>query len=268
MGLSISGATRLFPIYGDPIAQVKSPAGLSAILAARGIDALVVPIHVTAADLPAFVDGARRARNIDGMVVTVPHKPASLALCDRVTERARYAGSVNIMRRQPDGSWAGDNTDGHGYLDGIAAEGFVPEGRRVLLVGAGGAGSAIAFEVLARGAAMLAIHDIDEARRDGLVARLSGRFPGRVGIGSADPRGFDLVANATPLGMREGDPYPVDVDRLVATQFVADAVTKPEIPPLIAAARARGCATMPGSGMFNAQAELLVDLLTGVRAIA
>lgn len=267
VGLAINGATRLFPIFGDPIAQVKSPAGLSAILGARGIDALVVPIHVAAADLAGFVAAAKQVKNIDGMIATVPHKIAALALCDRVTERARYAGAVNVMRRQADASWAGDNTDGQGYLDGIARAAFSVEGRRALLVGAGGAGSAIAFEMLARGAADLAIHDIDAPRRDALVARLAERFPGRVRTGGTDPSGFDLVANATPLGMREDDPYPVEIDRLVAAQFVADVVTKPEIPPLIARARALGCATMPGSGMFDAQAERLVDLLTGARAM-
>lgn len=265
MGLSLSGATRLHPIFGDPIAQVKSPSLLSAIMTNRGIDALVVPVHVAAVDLADIVSAAKRMKNIDGMIATVPHKAATLALCDRATERARYADSVNVMRRQEDGSWAGDNTDGQGYLDGIAREGFVIAGKRALLIGGGGAGSAIAFEMLERGATELAVHDIDARRRDALIERLAGRFPDRVRVGSDDPSGFDLVANATPLGMREGDPYPVDVTRLVPSQLVADVVTKPEIPPLIEYARGIGCKTMPGIGMFSAQADLLVDLLTGAQ---
>ena len=211
--------------------------------------------------------GATAMQNVGGIIATVPHKVAIAAFCDRQTERARMAGSVNIMVRGTDGLWTGDNTDGLGHLEGIAAAGFDVAGKSALLVGTGGAGSAIAYEILARGAAELALHDIDTARRDALIARLAERFPGRIRAGSADPTGFALVANATPLGMREGDPLPVEVARLVAGQFVSDVVTKPTVPPLMAAARAAGCGTLLGTGMFEAQAMLLADTLTGRRPI-
>lgn len=267
MALRLDGETRLFPILGDPIGQVKSPALLSAILVGRGANALVVPMHVGPADLAATVTTLKSVRNVEGLIATVPHKAATLALCDAPSERARYAGSVNVMRRRADGTWAGDNTDGQGYMDGLAALGVDVAGKPVLLVGAGGAGAAVAFEILARGAAELAIHDVDAARRDALIGRLGERFPGRVRIGGTDPRGFALIADVTPLGMRPGDPLPVAAEWLSAGQAVASAVTKPEITPLLAAARAKGCTTMPGRGMFDAQAVLLVDLLTGARAI-
>lgn len=267
MDVTLTGETRLFYIVGDPIAQVKSPPALTAILVARGVNALVVPAHVAPADLDGFVTAAKATQNVGGIVVTVPHKIAALAHCDEPSERARFAGSTNVIRRGDDGLWRGDNTDGQGYLDGIEARGFDVRDKTALLVGAGGAGSAIAYEILARGAAHLRVHDIDAARRDRIVTRLSERFPGRASIGDADPSGIDLVANATPLGMRPGDPLPVDVAKLVPTQFVADVITRPEVSPLIGEARRIGCATMPGSGMFDAQAELLVDRMLGtVRA--
>ena len=152
-------------------------------------------------------------------------------------------------------------------MDGVEAHGFDVGGKPALLIGAGGAGSAIAYEILARGASELAIHDLDAGRRDKLIARLNQSFPGRARVGGDDPRGFALVANATPLGMREGDPLPVKVDLLEKDQFVGDVVTRPAIPPLIAAARARGCRTMPGSEMFHAQAVLLAELLMGIRKV-
>lgn len=266
MDVTLNGETRLYYIVGDPIAQVKSPPALTAILIERGANALVVPAHVAPDDLGVFLDAARATRNVDGLVVTVPHKIACLDFCDETTERARFAGSTNVIRRGADGRWRGDNTDGQGYLDGIAAEGFDVAGKTALLVGAGGAGSAIAYEILARGAAHLKIHDIDDGRRTRILGSLAERFPGRVGPGSADPIGVDLVANATPLGMRPGDPLPVDASRLVAGQFVADVITRPEISPLLVAARRIGCATMPGAGMFNAQAQLLVDRMLGMDA--
>lgn len=267
MALRLDGETRLYPIIGDPIGQVKSPALLSAILAERGENALVVPMHVPSVDLAATVAALKSVHNVEGLIATVPHKVATLALCDATSERARYAGSVNVMRRRGDGAWAGDNTDGQGYMDGLAACGFDVAGRSALLIGAGGAGAAVAYEILARGAAELALHDIDAARRDALIGRLSERFPGRVRAGGTDPRGFALVADVTPLGMRPGDPLPVAAEHLTPDQTVASAVTKPEITPLLAAARERGCTTMPGRGMFDAQAVLLVDTLTGTRRI-
>ena len=267
MDVTLTGETRLYYIVGDPVAQVKSPPALTAILVARGANALVVPAHVTPEDLDLFMKAARATQNVDGIVVTVPHKLAALAHCDEATERARFAGSANVLRRGGDGRWRGDNTDGRGYLDGIAACGFAVAGKTALLVGAGGAGAAIAYEILARGAAHLKIHDIDAARRDRIVARLAERFPGRVAIGSPDPTGVDLVANATPLGMRAGDPLPVDASRLDGAQFVADVITKPEISPLLVAARALGCATMPGAGLFDAQAQLLVDRMLEMETV-
>lgn len=263
MTLRLDGETRLYIIVGDPIGQVKSPAFLSEIMAGRGVNALVVPAHVSAADLAPFVASVKLMQNLDGIVVTVPHKFAMLDYCDAPTDRAAFIGSVNVLRRLPDGRFDGDNLDGVGYLEGIARLGFSVAAKTALLVGAGGAGSAIAFEILERGASRLAIHDADIVRRDRLIEKLAGRFPGRIAVGVTDPRGFDLVANATPSGMREGDPLPVDIAGLSGNQFVADVITRPEVSPLVAYARTLGCNTMTGAGMFNAQSELLVDRLLG-----
>ena len=256
----LNGETQVVFIIGDPIAQVKSPGLLSARFAARGINALVVPGHVAPGALPGFMGGLAALQNAPGLVITVPHKQAMPGYCAAVTDRARYAGSVNVMRRT-DAGWVGDNTDGMGYVTGIRAEGGAIAGQRVLLVGAGGAGCAIGYEFLVQGAAHLAVHDVDTARRDALIGRLEEAFPGQLSVGSDDPSGFDIIANATPLGMREDDPLPVRTDKLSADMFAACPITKPEISPFIAAAQARGCRTMPGFGMFKAQEELLVEAL-------
>ncbi len=255
-----TGATAIFPIVGDPVAQVKSPTAISAIFSRRGVDAVCIPMQVAADGLSPLLASLYAVRNAGGVLVTVPHKRASLVCCAFTTERARFAAAVNVLRRTPDG-WSGDNSDGAGFLDGIERRGFAVADKSALLVGCGGAGAAIALEILVRGAARLAIHDTDIARRDEIVSKLSARFPGRVAAGSADPAGFDLVANATPMGMNAGDPVPVDASALLPEQFVACVVTKPEIPPLIAVARRLGCRTATGSDMFEAQAEKLADFL-------
>jgi len=260
LSVQLSGETKLLLVVGDPIEQVLSPTALTALLAQRGKNILVVPFHVPASEFRKSMGACEGVRNVPGVLVTIPHKRAALGLCADVTERARFAGSVNVMRKEARG-WFGDNTDGCGYMDGIARLGFTVEGKSALLVGCGGAGSAIAFEILRRGAARLALHDVDAGRRDALIERLSAAFPGRVYEGSEDPTGYDFVANATPMGMDPADPLPVIVENLTASQFVACAVTKPAVPPLIEAARQRGCATMTGAGMFQAQAEILIDFL-------
>lgn len=264
--LHIDGETLIFPIVGHPIGQVKSPTALSAIMAARGFNGMVTPAHVRPEDLSGWLAQVGTVRNTPGFIATVPHKAACLSFCTRLSPRAKAAGAVNIVMREGD-DWVGEATDGIGMMEAVAAQGFDVAGKPALLVGIGGAGSAIAYEILARGASELALHDIDGAKRDALIERLNREFPGRVRAGGADPRGFALVVNATPLGMRAEDPLPVEAAHLTAGQFVADCVTRPAEPALIAAARAKGCGVSPGVGMFDAQAALLAELLMGLRRI-
>ena len=258
---TLSGATRLHVILGDPIAQVKSPAGLTRSFAARGHDAVVVPLHVGSAEIDAVVAGLSSVRNLDGIIATVPHKFALYAHCATASPRAHLLRSVNILRRAGAGGWHGDMLDGLGFVAAQRAAGCDPAGRRALLVGAGGAGSAIGLALLEAGVAELAIHDADPVRRDALRARLAGS--GLVTIGSDDPAGFDLVANATPSGMRPGDPPPIRLDRLAPGMCVGDVVTMPEITPLLAAAHAIGCRAATGLDMFDASLAPMTDFLLG-----
>ena len=265
---TLSGATRVVAIFGDPIAQVKSPAGVTRALNDAGRNCVVIPVHVAAADLHAFMRGAAVARNFDGLIATVPHKFVAYTYCASASERAHLLGAVNVMRRNPDHTWHGDMQDGCGFVDGIRTAGCEPRGAHALLAGAGGAGSAIALALLDAGVAQLAIHDDDAQRRDALRARLEARFPGRTCQGSPDPTDFDLVVNATPSGMRAGDPLPVDATRLTPHMFVADVITAPAVTPLLAAARQAGCHTATGGAMFDAVARLMVGFLLEAGALA
>lgn len=259
----LSGSTRVHLIVGDPIAQVKSPYGVTQAFEARGQNAIVVPAHVPPASLADWVAGTSKALNVDGIIVTVPHKFAAFGLCGSSTERSRFVGATNVMRRNADGSWHGDMCDGEGYVAAMRAHGGEPQGRRALLVGAGGAGSSIAHALVMAGVSLLAVHDESASRRDALMGRLNGLNGVPVQAGSRDPSGFDLVLNATPVGMREGDPYPVDVERLSSAMHVGCVITAPAVPPLIAAARARGCSTHTGADMFARVRDAVVDFLLG-----
>jgi len=259
-----TGATRLYVIVGDPIAQVRSPAGISAEFAARGHDGILVPVQVAPADLPDFLSVASRLKNLDGIVVTIPHKFVCYQACASATERAHFLRTVNLVRRRPDGSWHGDMVDGLGFVGAARAKGIDPRGMRALLVGAGGAGSAIALALVEAGVSELAIHDSAAERRDALIGRLNGLGRAAVLAGTVDPANFDFIANATPAGMKDGDPLPVDVTRLAPSAYCGCVITKPEIPPWIAEARKLGCVTATGIDMYQQHQGIMVDFLLGV----
>ena len=256
-----SGATRVHLIVGDPIAQVKSPFGVTQAFEAAGRDAICVPAHVPPAALEAWWAGARRAQNLDGLIVTVPHKFACTAFCDQLSERAAFLGAVNTVRRNAQGQWEGDMFDGLGYVRALEKNGCQPRGLRALLVGAGGAGSAIAHSLVQAGVSHLTVVDPQPSRREPLVQRLAALGMGTVQAGEAKAEGYALVINATPLGMREGDPLPVALAGLTPQTHVGCVITAPAISPLIAGARALGCATTTGADMFAQVRELMVQFL-------
>lgn len=260
---TLDGETRVIAIIGDPVAQVKSPRAMTQALNAVGRNCVVVPIHVTPVDVDQFIDGVSLAENLDGIIATVPHKFCAYQHCSSATERAHFLGAVNVLRRSPEGGWHGDMFDGLGFVNGVRAAGWRPEGQRALLVGAGGAGSAIALALVETGVAELAIHDNDAKRRDALLARLKDKFGVTVDVGSADPSGHTLVVNATAVGMRSGDRYPIQAEKLTAGMFVGEVITAPAVTPLIEMARRIGCPTQTGGGMYDAQLDLMRDFFMG-----
>jgi shikimate dehydrogenase len=261
MNLNLTGATRLNIIVGDPIQQVKSPGGLTRAFAGRGYDGILVPVQIGVEHLGDFLAAADRLKNLDAIVVTVPHKFSCFRHCKSATERAGFLGAVNLMRRRPDGGWHGEMVDGVGFVGAVRAQGFDPRDKRALLIGAGGAGSAIALALVDAGVRELAIHDEDAARRDNLISRLNGPGKARVVAGSPDPAGFDLVANATPAGMKDGDPLPVDVAKLSPATFVGCVITVPAVSPVVEAARKLGCPTSTGTDMYHALEQPMLDFL-------
>lgn len=260
--MTVTGATRLLAIIGDPVAPLRSPAFFNVAFARMGRDiafvAFQIPVGALERSWPAF----EAMQNLDGIVITMPHKEAVLPLLASLGPTARLTHSVNTIRRRADGAFEGDMFDGEGFRDGLERAGHAPRGRRILQVGCGAAGTAIACALARAGAAELALHDSAPARVAALMALLGAHFPAtRVVAGPPDPRGFDMVVNATPLGLRDGDPMSVDPSLLVASQVVADVIPNPEVTPLIAAARAIGCATTTGRDMHEGQARLAAAYL-------
>jgi shikimate dehydrogenase len=256
----IRGTTRLLAHLGDPIAPVQSPSIYNPYFEQRAIDVAVVPMGVSRADYAAALGAVLRMTNVLGAIITMPHKQSTVGLLDECSPRVRVAGSCNAVVRRPDGTLLGDLFDGLGFVAALRRNGYPPDGARCLVIGAGGAGSAIAIGLADAGARELVIHDIVPEHTAVLLARLHHHHP-RVAAraGPNDPAGFDLVVNASSLGMTVADGLPVDVSRLEATSFVAEVVMKPDATPLLTAARARGCRTQPGIDMLFEQIPLYLE---------
>jgi shikimate dehydrogenase len=260
--MTITGTTRLYAILGDPLAKARSPERFNALFAQRGIDAVMVPAEVDAAGFDAAVAGFKRLRNCDGLIITMPHKQAMCTHVDQLEGNGKLVGAINAARRMPDGRWIGDMFDGRGYVGALRAHGIELEGKRVHMIGAGGVARAMAFALAQAGIAAISVRDLDRTRALDLARAVSIAFP-RVQSEAVDADRYecDILANATPLGLRDGDPLPCDPERIAHGTVVTDVIPKPEITPLLAAAQARGCAISTGRDMVEAQVELVAAFL-------
>jgi shikimate dehydrogenase len=252
--LPITGTTRLYLVIGDPIEQVQAPTLMNEIFERSGIDAVLAPLWVTAADFAAVLGGLRRTRNLDGILITVPHKAAAARLADGLGPMAALTGVANAMRRDSQGRWVAENFDGAGFVRGLESHGYGPLGKRVSLVGGGGAGTAIAAALLAAGAAHLYICDLDARRLADLLDRLSRRWPGSAsGCDGPELDRADIIINATPLGLRPDDPLPFPPGALPPGCVVADIIMKPAETALLRIAAAAGHPIHPGIHMLREQ---------------
>lgn len=247
----ITGRTRLIAHLGYPTESFKAPMIYNPWFEANGINAVVVPVGVEAQHYPALLKALFSTTNVHGALVTMPHKVTTTRLVDEVTTTAKIAGACNAILRRPNGSLVGDMFDGAGFVRGVERKGKPIAGARALVVGCGGVGSAIAASLAAAKAATIGLFDPATASADALADRLRQHYPAlQVVTGSNDPAGYDIVVNATPLGMQAGDPLPLDIARVAPTTFVGEVVMKEEHTPLLRAAIEKGCMVQVGTDML------------------
>ena len=250
----IRGSTALVAHIGWPTHSFKSPVIYNPYFAQAGIDAVVVPMGCQATHDAGLLRALFTLENIRGALITMPHKVSTLALLDQASAAVQIAGACNAVRRSADGRLQGDMFDGEGFVRGLRRKGCVLVGARVLVVGCGGVGSAIAASLAAAGIAAISLFDARAASAAGLGQRISTHYPAvQVASGSNDPAGFDIVVNATPMGMNEGDAMPMDVSRIAPAAFVGEVVMKTEMTGFLKAAQARGCRFQVGSDMLFEQ---------------
>ncbi|MFM7012826.1 MAG: shikimate dehydrogenase family protein [Betaproteobacteria bacterium] len=250
----IDGNTELIAHIGYPTHTFKSPMIYNPYFEEAGINAVVVPFSCKSDQFTAFFRAVLSLENIRGALITMPHKVAVVGLLDEVSATVKVAGACNALKKSRDGRLVGDMFDGTGFVRGVQRKGFDLTGKRVLVVGCGGVGSAIAASLAGAGIAAISLFDVSTAACQGLAQRIHQNYPKiDVRTGSNDPAGFDLVVNATPMGMNEGDPLPLDVSRLSPETFVGEVVMRHETTAFLAAAQARGCRTQVGSDMLFEQ---------------
>jgi shikimate dehydrogenase len=252
--MTINGNTEIIAHIGYPTHAFKAPMIYNPWFEKSGVNAIVVPMGCQVQDFEAFLPSVFKLSNIRGALITMPHKVTTVGLLDEVFPTAAIAGACNAVRRTADGRLQGDMFDGEGFVRGVLRKGMKLQGARALVVGSGGVGCAIAASLAAAGVAALGLFDVNAASADGLAGRLRQHYPAlQVTTGSNDPDGFDLVVNATPMGMNVGDAMPMDVSRIASTTFVGEVVMKTEMTAFLAAAAERGCRVQIGTDMLFEQ---------------
>jgi shikimate dehydrogenase len=257
----ISGKTRFYGMFGDPVEHLRAPTSLNQLMNNRGVDAVFLPLHVAPEHLAEAIAGIRRVRNFVGFMVSIPHKAAAAELCDEILPNGRACGVVNAVRIDHDGRLVGESFDGLGMVKSIQMQRDLNSDTRVLMVGAGGVGRSIAVALALAGVGYLAISNRTPSKADELADTVRRAAPDCVvkSDSSFDPEGFDIVVNATSLGLNGQGPMPVEVSRISKPALVAEVVMVPEITPMLHSAQEQGLDVVPGSEMLTQQIQILAD---------
>ena len=247
----ITGKTTIIAHIGYPTKSFKAPMIYNPWFEAKGIDAVVIPLGVKGEDYAEVLRPLFRATNLHGALITMPNKVTTIELVDELTVTAKIAGAANAILKRPDGSLLADMFDGAGFARGVERKGRKVAGASALVVGSGGVGSAIAASLAAAGVATLGLYDARPGSAEALGARIAQHYPAlKIATGSANPEGYEIVVNATPLGMNEGDPLPIEIAAVAPSAFVGEVVMKEEYTPLLRAAKAKGCQVQVGTDML------------------
>jgi shikimate dehydrogenase len=256
----ITGNTSIIAHIGFPTYTFKSPMIYNPYFESIGVDTIVVPFGCEAEHFPEFLRAVFKLKNIVGALITMPHKISTVALLDQHSTTVAVTGACNAVRRNAQGQLEGDMFDGEGFVRGLQRKDFNPSGKSALVLGCGGVGSAIAASLAKAGVQELNVYDVSEASSKVLAQRLQQHYPQlRLRTDCKDPTNLDLVVNATPLGMKAGDPLPVDVEKLSRDCFVGEVVLSAEMTPFLLAAQARGCRVQVGSDMLFEQIPAYLD---------
>ena len=256
-GVIPTGTTTFYTMIGTPIIQVKSPLLYNRYFAEHGIDAVMVAMDVPTDQVKDHFEHMRSISNFGGCIATIPHKQAAVECMDEISRRAQDLLSVNVVRAE-NGRLIGDMVDGLGFMVAVKTHGLSMAGKRAAIIGGGGAGAAIAQAIAESGADEIVIKEVTTERYGFLEHLLKKTNPEmKISFELTNLEGFDLVVNATPVGMNEDPNVPFPTDTLSSSTLVADVVTNPEVTPWLAAALKQGCKVQYGAEMVYGQFGLM-----------
>lgn len=260
----ITGDTKVFAIFGDPIQQVKTPELLNQYFNAHEINGVLIPLHVNQSNFDAVFSACRGIQNLQGFIVTVPHKNRAFELCDQIIPEAVNIGAINAIRRQPDGTFTGGMFDGLGFVAGLKKQGHEVKQKNVLLLGAGGAAQAIAHALIADGVGKLWIHNRTATKAKGLKEQLQMHYSqAEVSVGLPQVGGVDMIINATSLGMNPTEPLPIDESFFTPNVLAVEIIMRPEMTGFLLTAQQKGASIHLGKHMLEEQVRLMADFMCG-----
>jgi shikimate dehydrogenase len=256
----ISGRTRIYGIVGHPIEQVRSPEMFTASFKSRAADAIMLPFHVLPDDFDRTVPALMSMPNLGGLIFTIPYKQKALLLADEIGSNAKIVGAINALARKKSGGWKAEIFDGIGCVQAFRNRGFSFAGKRIMLMGAGGAGSAIGVAVAHESPLSIHLYDPDVDRALDLIRKIQLVDPS-IQVERTEPncQGIDILMNASPVGMLDDQRSPIILDHQVSELIVFDAIVKPEKTPLLCQAEALGCLTVRGREMMLGQIKTMTD---------
>ncbi len=274
MTAGLDGKTRFLGLLGNPVKHTASPVMQNAAFEAMGLNCVYLAFEVSPNDLDAAVAGLR-ALHCMGANVTIPYKQEVIPLLDGISGEARLIGAVNTIKVE-NKRLVGHNTDGKGFVQALREEARIElSGKKMVLVGAGGAGRAVGVQSGLEGLSEIAILDEQDSRAEKLAAHITAKIPTCKATGivsghrdaiAAQLADADIVVDATPLGMHPSDPMSLDPALLSKRSVVVDLVYNPAETKLLKAAKKRGCKVYNGMGMLLYQGVLAFELWTGRRA--
>lgn len=253
-----TGKADVFAMLAHPVGHAKSPGMFNALMEQEGLDSLMVPVTCRPEEFETLWAGLTAMENLKGIVISVPYKQRVYEKCATAHARAERVRSANTVIRNADGTWHADNFDGVGFMDGLAAAGIDVTGRNVLQVGAGGAGASLAYCLAEQSARAVTISDIASDRAEKLAGLVAQSFPDcRLRSGLPAPGGHDIIINATPVGLKAEDPYPLDVTGLGPEMTVVDIIMEPRETRLLQYAGELGCRVQYGQPMMDCQMKAM-----------
>ncbi len=260
------GSTKIYGCLADPIDHVKAPTIFTNIFKEKNIDAVMIPIHVDRDNLEKVITSLKQIKNFEGMTVTIPHKTTVANLCDHLEQDAEFTQSVNWIKFDKDRKLIGNNFDGQGFVTGLLSQNFLIKNKNVCIFGAGGAAVSIAFSLAKQKIKYLQIINRNFDKANELMKKIKVIDKDLI-VDVTEYKDnyllkdYDIIINATSLGLQKNDNLPFDVSKTLPKSVIADIIMQPLNTELLKQAKKLGRSVHYGKYMIENQIDLVGNFL-------